>query len=212
MTILVLSPHPDDEVLGLGGTLAAAAEAKERTIVVIFSNGVGSHPLHKEKLIIKTRKEEALEASRILGVSRTEFLLLQDLDLRREIVEKDVLEKLWTIIKEEKPTKIFMPALDDMHSDHRAVAQSMLQLYAQYDMKTRIYTFTIWNPLSFLKRSEPRLVVDVSTQQHKKLEAIRAYKSQWVSLYQLVPIIWIKTFAAGLRYGYRWAEVFIQVR
>ena len=45
-----------------------------------------------------------------------------------------------------------------------------------------------------------------------KLEAIKAYRSQWVSMYQLVPIITVKSFLAGLRYGHRWSEVFYQIR
>ena len=84
MTVLVLAPHPDDEVLGVGGTLARYAAQGERTIVVIFSNGTASHPLHKENYIKRTRKEEALSAAKELNVSETIFLMLEDAKLSRK--------------------------------------------------------------------------------------------------------------------------------
>jgi N-acetylglucosamine malate deacetylase 1 len=212
MTILVLAPHPDDEVLGVGGTLARYAAEGQRVVVVIFSSGEASHPLHKEHLVIRKRKEEAIAATKALGVTETIFFMLEDGNLREEIVEKDVIAKLYAIIEKEKPTKIFMPSLDDIHGDHRAVSDMMLQLYLQHSLMCSIYTYAVWNPLAILKRAQPRLVIDISPYQHQKLEAIREYKSQWVSLYQLVPVVLLKTFFSGIRYGHRWTEVFIQVR
>jgi LmbE family N-acetylglucosaminyl deacetylase len=183
-----------------------------RVVVVVFAGGHMSHPLHKQHAVVRTRKDEATEVHKVLGVAESVFLMLQDASLRQEIVEKEIMSKLHDLIKKEKPTKIFMPALEDLPPDHRAVSRTMLQLYSQYKLECALYSYTIWNPLAILKRSQPRLVVDISEQQHKKFEAYRLYKSQWVSLYQLVPIVTIKSFLAGMRYGCRWAEVFIQVR
>jgi LmbE family N-acetylglucosaminyl deacetylase len=156
--------------------------------------------------------EEAQAAGKALGVADIVFYLLKDGALREEILEKEITQKLYTLIKKEKPTKIFMPAIDDIHNDHRAVARTMLQIHSQHALRTPIYTYTIWNPLAILKRKQPRLVIDVANQHAKKIEAIRCYKSQWVSMYQLVPIVLLKTFIAGTRRGVRWAEVFIRVR
>ena len=212
MSILVLAPHPDDEVLGCGGTIAKYAKAGEKVIVAVFSSGAGSHPLHKEHVIIKTRKEEAEEVHRTLGVKETIFFMLDDFNFKQELVDKEIILKLYDIVKKEKPTKIFMPALDDTHAHHRAVGRIALQMHSQYSLRCSLYTYSIWNPLSLLKRSQPRLVVDVSAEQQQKTQAYRLYKSQWVSLYQLVPIVTLKSFFAGLRYGCRWAEVFIQLK
>jgi N-acetylglucosamine malate deacetylase 1 len=212
MTVLVLAPHPDDEVLGVGGTLAAYASKGIRTVVVIFSTGAGSHPLHKENVITRRRKEETLAAHKQLNVSETIFLMYDEFNFREELIEKEGIAKLHEIIKKEKPTKIFMPAIDDLHAHHRAVSHLMLQLYSQYELECGLFTYSIWNPVAFLKRSQPRLVVDVSQQHHTKLVALREYRTQWLSLYQTVPVLIVKSFVSGLRYGYRWVEVFIQVK
>jgi N-acetylglucosamine malate deacetylase 1 len=212
MTILVLAPHPDDEALGVGGTLAKAAANGERTIVIIFSTGAASHPLHKEKVITKTRKDETLASHKALDVSESIFLMVDEFNFKEEIIEKGILLQVADIIKKEKPTKIFMPALDDLHSHHRVVSHMMLQLYSQYGLTCGLYTYSVWNPFSLLKRSQPRLVVDITGYQQHKINAIREYRSQWLSMYQLVPVVLIKTFFSGLRYGHRWVEVFIQVK
>ena len=212
MTVVVFAPHPDDEVLGTGGMLAKAAADGERTIVIVFSTGTGSHPLHKEHVIIKKRKVETAEAHAIINVSESIFLDLEDGVLKEQIIDKEIIPHLYEIVKKEKNLRIFMPAIDDMHKDHRAVAHAVIQMHVQYAMKCPVYTYTIWNPLAIFRREKPRLVVDISATHVKKVEAYKAYKSQWVSMYQLVPIVTIRSFFAGMRYGYRWAEVYLQVR
>jgi len=219
MTVIVFAPHPDDEVLGTGGMLAKAAAAGERTVVIVFAAGIGSHPLHKEHLITRRRDSETREAHEILGVAETIQLKLRDSlqyfgegALKEEIVNQEIIPKLYDLIKKEKNPRLFIPAIDDMHADHKAVAHAVIQMHVQYAMDCPVYTYTIWNPLAIFRRSKPRLVVDISDVHAKKVEAYKAYKSQWVSMYQLVPIVTIRSFFAGIRYGCRWAEVFIQVR
>jgi len=212
MTVIVFAPHPDDEVLGVGGTLARYAENGERTVVVIFSTGRASHPLHKERIIVQTRKDETLAAHKELGVSETIFLDLDEVTLQEDIIEKEIILKLHDLIKRERPRQLFTPAIDDLHPDHRTVTRAILQLHSQYSLTCPLYSYIVWNPLPLLKRGEPRLVVDISGTNRRKLAAIRSYKSQWLSMYQLVPVVLFKTFIAGLRYGHRWAEVFSQIR
>lgn len=212
MTVIVFAPHPDDEVLGTGGLLAKAHAEGERTIVIVFSTGTGSHPLHKKNLIIRRRKAETAEAHAIIGVSESVFLDLEDGVLKEHIIEQEIIPKLYDIVKKEKNVRLFMPAIDDMHTDHRAVAHAVIQMHVQYAMKCPVYTYTIWNPLAIFRRSKPRLVVDISESHAKKVEAYKAYKSQWISMYQLVPIVTVRSFFSGMRYGCRWAEVYLQVR
>jgi LmbE family N-acetylglucosaminyl deacetylase len=219
MTIIVFAPHPDDEVLGTGGLLARAAAAGERTVVVIFSAGIGSHPLHKEHLITRRRDQETKEAHKVLGVSECVQLKLRDSYryfgdglLKQEIIDHEIIPRLHDIVKNEKHPRLFIPAIDDIHSDHKAVAHAAIQMHVQYALSCPVYTYTIWNPLAIFRRSKPRLVVDISDVQAKKAEAYKAYRSQWLSMYQIVPLVTIRTFLAGMRYGYRWAEVYLQVK
>ncbi len=212
MTVLVLAPHPDDEALGPGGTIARLSSQGERVVVVIFSMGEGSHPWQRQEAIIETRRKEALEASKILGTAETIFFALKDFSLGTEIVEKDVASQLYEVIEREKPRMIFTTAVDDWYPDHRAVANLVIAVHDKHKLQTPIWMYTVWNPLYTKYRNQPRLVVDITKQFRTKWRAIHAHQSQKISTYQLIPTVMLRSFIHGLRHGYQMAEVFLKAR
>jgi len=68
--VLVIAPHPDDEVLGCGGTIKRLTDSGVRVTVLVASRG--KKTLYSEEKIINVRKQ-ALNAHRVLGVSETFF-------------------------------------------------------------------------------------------------------------------------------------------
>lgn len=212
MTILVCAPHPDDEMIGMGGTIAKYAKAGERVVVVIFTLGEGSHPWQKKGAINETRKKEALQAGKIAGTARTIFLALRDLNIKTEVVEKNTHEDFAAILKKEKPSKVFMPALDDVHADHRSVARFVLSVCEKEMEEVPVWMYTVWNPLHITNRDRPKMVVDISKTIKTKWRAIQAYKSQKVSTFQLIPTVLLRGFFHGLKHGHQVAEVFLKAR
>ena len=210
MTILVLAPHPDDEVIGMGGTIAKYAAAGERVVAVVFTLGERSHPWQRQEAIQTRREREALKAGRIVGISETIFLRLKDLEISTQVVEHDTAAQFQELLDEEQPRAIFTTAPDDIHADHRAVARFILSVAQQAKYDKPIWTYTVWNPVHLINRNQPTLVVDISETFSKKWEAIQAYESQKVSTYQLIPTVLIRGFLHGLRYGHKMAEVFIK--
>ncbi len=210
MTILVLAPHPDDESIGMGGTIATLAEQGERVVVVVFSGGEATHVWQKQEAIRTTRQRECLKASKILGVADVVFFELADMSLANEIVERDVESQLKEIIELEKPEMVFTCAIDDVYPDHRAVARLSFAVKDKYFPDLPVWMYTVWNPLHITHREQPRMVVDVTKTFPLKWRAIQAYQSQKLSTFQLIPTVILRGFIHGLRHRVNMAEVFVK--
>ena len=210
MTILVCAPHPDDEVIGMGGTIAKYAQAGERVVAVIFTLGEKGNPWQKKAAIQTRREREALKASKIIGIQETIFLRLNDLEIRTEVVKKNTNKTFQELLDKEQPRAVFTTAPDDVHADHRATARFVLDATKQAKYQGPVWTYTVWNPIHLVNRKQPTLVVDITETFSKKWEAIHAYESQKISTYQLIPTVLVRGLLHGLRYGHTLAEVFVK--
>ena len=90
MTILILAAHPDDEILGVGGTAAKYAKDKEKIITAVFSLGELTPMWIKPEIIKATRKKESEKAQKIIGISKAYFLDLKDGRIGKETKKKKV--------------------------------------------------------------------------------------------------------------------------
>lgn len=210
MTTIVCAPHPDDEMIGMGGTIAKLAKAGERVVVVIFTLGEGSHPWQRIEAIQETRRKEALEASQVAGVSETVFLELEDLNIAKQVVETDAQRHMIALLEKEKPDQVFMPALDDVHSDHRSTARFVLDTLEVMKLDVPVWMYTVWNPLFVINRDQPRRIVNITKTFPKKWKAINRYKSQKVSTFQLIPTVLLRGLLHGIKHGVPMAEVFLK--
>lgn len=206
--ILVIVAHADDEVLGAGGTIAKYTESGETVIVVIFSFGEGSKPFYKNELIKKIRIKESEKVGTFLGVERTIILGIPDLKINSK--DKGLIERVNHIILKYKPSKIFTHSSSDPHKDHRAVYTVVLE--ATRDLTYTVYTFGVWNPIYIRDTNVPRLYVDVSQTFEKKLKALKLFESQKLSIYQLLPNVFLKAKLGGWANHCRYAEVFYKLK
>jgi len=209
MTTLVFVAHPDDEVLGCGGTIAKLSKEGEKVIVVIFSHGEGSDPLIDPAILTEKRIKESKRAASVLGVRDIIFLGLSDLKFKKEIKELSTTKKVLDILRKYRPKTIFTHTADDPHPAHRAIANLIRSLTEELKLKTNIYTFMISSPFRLLNRESPRLYIDVSKTHRLKEKALSMFKSQrkWVSIYY-APLIWLRDWFAGFKAGCKFAEVF----
>lgn len=124
--VLVIAPHPDDEALGCGG-LIAMLRGDGRTVSVVFvTDGGASHPGSRDWprwRLAARRREEALDALRLLGVAPryTHFLGLKDADMppRGSASYRDAVDGLARLISDHAPDLALMPWRRDPHCDHR---------------------------------------------------------------------------------------------
>ena len=114
--ILVISPHPDDEVLGAGGILLKAKKNGFKTKVLTISTNFPS-PILKKRLDLSLK--EAHQAHKILKVDKSVFLNIPTLTLSKQNVP-DLTSKIYNEISNFSPDIVIIP-FPDRHQDHKIV-------------------------------------------------------------------------------------------
>ncbi len=209
--ILVFCAHPDDEIFGVGGTIAKYAKEGKETVTVICSDGESSHPWLKEEYKIRMRREESTKAGNIVKAKETIFLGLRDGKLNKDMNTRGNLLRIKEIIKKEKPKKIFTHSIDDPHPDHRGVFRAVKKALSKPQYRGALYSFEIWNIANLKKRHLPKMYVDISKTMPLKIKALKMFRSQIGSLIPLLPAVYVKSFFAGLHAHCKYAEVFYKV-
>jgi N-acetylglucosamine malate deacetylase 1 len=215
--ILVVAPHPDDEVLGCGGVIAKYANLGLKVYVLIVTRGTPK--LYSSDKIDNIRRE-AQSAHRILGVAETVFLDFPapELDI---ISLAEISREISEVIKRYNITDLYIPHRGDIHGDHRVVFNACLvaaRPVGIYSIKS-IFAYetlseTEWAPPFGDDAFIPTKFVDVSATFSKKLEAMNCFKSQ---LRQFPNPRSIETLTAlskfrGSTVGFLNAEAFMIIR
>ncbi|MGM5483698.1 MAG: PIG-L deacetylase family protein [Nanobdellota archaeon] len=215
--VLIFCAHPDDEVIGPGGTIAEYTRKGIEVKVIIFSGGEMSNAFYKKNKLLNIRKKESEKAAKILGISKITYLGLTDMKLSSQVQEKKVKARIKKIIKTNDPSKTFTHAIDDMlYKDHKAVHDCVLDIMKEINSERKesenlpLYTFNIWT-LNIRKRDSPKLVVNITKSFPKKIKALNQFKSQGLALLQLKPVVYIKALLNGWKNECRFAEEFYKV-
>ncbi len=182
---LVLAPHPDDESIGCGGTLAKQTDAGARVKVVFLTDGAegdrslralaeGDRKAGLRQELVARRRREAGEALSVLAVADFEFLAARDGGL--DAGDRALVEALAGIVDRFQPDLVLLPFVADRHPDHRAATPCLL---AAVDLlgERRLEElpcagYEVWSP------AQPNALVDISAQVERKRKAIGAYASQ----------------------------------
>ena len=205
MKVLFFVAHPDDEVLGCGGTIALYNSKGYDTKVVIFTNGENSNLIKNSKELSKLRQKESIKALNILGTDDVEFLSLPDNTLKKELTNEKLIEKLKLKIKTYNPEIVFTHSDDDYHPAHRNIGKLIKKII---NKKIRIYTFYIGIPFKATKKNNPKLIIDISKFKNLKKTALKEYKSQKFNFNYFRNLSELKDFVYGLYNNKRNVEVF----
>jgi bacillithiol biosynthesis deacetylase BshB1 len=207
-SFLIIGPHPDDQELGMGGTIARLVEQGHRVHLIDMTSGEPT-PLGSPEI----RQRESAAAAKILGVERTQLGLVN----RQVVHDIPSRHKLAAAIRVHRPDALFLPYPVDAHPDHVAVTR--IGEDARFDAKLTktdipgepwhpkriIYYFCTHLRISF----QPTFCLDITAQIDKKMSAIMTYESQFVLNRSPVPEM-VKTIAGyfGSRIGVPYAEPF----
>lgn len=177
MKVIVFAPHNDDEVLGVGGTIAKHAENGDD--VYICEVTVGKNQERANQI-----KQEALQAHKILGVKDTFFLDFPVVGLSN-LPAIELNKEIHKIVQDIKPDIAYLPHKGDMHKDHAVVAESAMVALRPVDSPQvkAIYVYetlseTEWNIPSVDNAFIPNVFVDITNTIEKKIEAMNCYQSQ----------------------------------
>ena len=168
--VLALIPHPDDETIGCGGSLALHAEAKDPVKIVIMTDGSqgGDDTCDRDGLIAQ-RKSEARLACGCLGVDDIEFWGYAD---RRLAGAPGALRRLIKLLEQYRPSLIYAPSPLEFHPDHRACC---------YLLNDALRSFVPDCHIAFYEINQPMRVnrlVDIDPVLDKKKRALAVYDSQ----------------------------------
>lgn len=181
MNVLVIAPHPDDEILGCGGTIAKrVAEGHDVYICVVTK---GCEPLFHEELVEQGRSE-CRAADKYLGVKETIFLDFPAAMLE-EVPRYKLNDGILSVVQRVKPDEVYIPHRGDMQIDHKMVVDAaMVALRPKYEHRVRrIYAYetlseTGWDIPNTVNEFIPNVYEDISATLDKKIEAMRMFKSQ----------------------------------
>jgi len=168
--VLVLSPHPDDDILGCGGTLAKHKKAGHTITSVTLTDGsLGDPSFPDSNTLIREREAESERAAQIIGISRCEFLREKDQKLE---CNESIVKKVANLLDKIKPDLLYLPFFLDNHPDHAATHKIFYRVAQKNTVQTNCCLYETWAPLY------PNILVDVSTEMALKVRAIEEYKTQ----------------------------------
>ncbi len=187
MKTLVIAAHPDDEVLGCGGTIKRLTSELKKVYVAILGEGITSRQSQREQTdmsVLKTLRDCSKRVSALLGV---EELFLYDLpDNRFDTVPLlDVVKIIEALIDKVKPSTIFTHHGGDLNIDHSIIHRATLtatrpiighsvqQVYA-YEVPSS----TEWAFGQLAAGFEANVFIDISMTLEKKIEALQIYESE----------------------------------
>jgi N-acetylglucosamine malate deacetylase 1 len=181
--ILVLSPHPDDDVIGMGGTIAKKIDEGFKVHIIYVTNGKGSARIGdfanlSDADFISTREKEAqLALQKLCPVPKKlsfQFLRLNSSDLSgNPSLFKTELKQIFS---KEDYKEIYIPALNDRHKTHIACSSLLLEVTTELNTNRQIFGYETWSAIAF--DSPSVLVIDISNYIENKRSAIQAHQSQ----------------------------------
>lgn len=214
--ILVVCAHPDDESLGLGGTLAVHSKQKDNVYILIFATGQFSRD--ETKSGIEKRKKQGEKACKILGIKNVQFLNFEDQKLDT-IPLTDIIGKIESAIKKIKPNRVYTHFWGDMNQDHRKIYEAtLIATRPKKDSKISeviCYETPSSTDNTFGSRSfNPNYFVDIKNVLKKKKQAVSQYKNEIPEYPHPRSIESIENRAKfwGSKVNLDYAEAFVKIR
>jgi bacillithiol biosynthesis deacetylase BshB1 len=175
LDILALGAHPDDVEVHVGGLLALASDRGMKAAILDLTSGdLGTRGT------AETRRAEAQEAARILGVPR----LVLDFPDGRFTEEEAYRIRLMVELRRLRPRVLILPAPDDRHPDHRRAHRLAREAAYYAGLKNYPCEGTTWRPEAVAwvggeNPDPPDLLVDVSAVWERRMAAFDAFGSQF---------------------------------
>ena len=222
--IVVLAPHPDDETLGCGGTIAKKISEGFEVFIILVTDGrhayskalgIELNPTPEE--LSQIRRQEFINATSTLGVPETNLRFLDFEDGTVQKNEKEVETRIAGIMKELQPAEMYFPFKQDSHPDHQALNRIALHGLRELGLDCGAYEYSIMHKYARVGPVAERMAslwkrnmikVNISGFLDIKKKAISQYKSE-------IPVVCGKKNSAlrrEIEYFIRKDEVFYVAR
>ncbi len=173
--VLCFAPHPDDEILGPGGTLARHAQQGDLVHVVVATDGIAGDPDgHFDSTTYpERRREESRAAARELGLQAPVFWGLPD---SCEVMETDKVRLVGLVVdvlRDVDPTTVYLPWRGDNNPDHLTLHEVVVRGLRELKFVGEAWGYEVWAP-----NPAPDLVVDITELQPLKRRALACFETQ----------------------------------
>jgi len=184
--LLIIAPHPDDDVLGCGGVMALNQKSGGQSIILYMSERKND-----------VRRHEAEKAAKILG-AETRFW-----DIGASEVDGRVPQLIDELISRFDPEIIFVPGLTDPNPDHYNISRMVNDILKKADYKGEIWQYCVWQPV-YANR-----LVKIDSVIETKKESILAHDSQLKDRQYLEAILGLNTYRAKMFNAGDYCEAFL---
>ena len=186
--VLVVAAHPDDEVLGCGGTIARHVDAGDQVQVLIVAEGATSRLQHRDRVqageALSALAQAAQKAGTILGAPGVELLDLPDNRLD-SLDRLDLIKCIEQRIARHQPQVVYVHHAGDVNVDHRRLHEAVVTACrptpghpVQRLLSFEVASSSEWQPPGSAPAFQPNWFVDISDQWRRKREALMAYASE----------------------------------
>ena len=215
--VLVVAPHPDDEVLGVGGTISRLADGGAEVHVAIVTSPDECEVDGELVAAIVRESERAHEALSVFRTYRLGFPAAR-LD---QVPHRKINERLVELVERIEPDAVFLPFLGDIHADHQEVFVSAMVAcrpnrtrYPRALFAYETVSETNWNAPFVTPGFLPNVYVNISEHLDAKLRAMQEYQSQLRPFPNERSLEVLRALATvrGGAVGVRAAEAFVLLR
>lgn len=211
--VLVIAPHPDDEIIGCGGTILKHVDLGDKVFVFFVTNGEVS-----EKANIYERKcqERYAEVKRIYALTPIEILLWPEIPARE--IESNYLtirNRLEKVFRKLKPNIVYLPHEKETDFDHELVHSIAKEAYFMShinkentfnNVKAELLGYEVWTPINKIYK-----IINIDFYIKKKKELINMYKSQVQNIAYADGISGLNVYRGEFFGNCKYAEVFSHI-
>jgi LmbE family N-acetylglucosaminyl deacetylase len=183
-SILVIGAHPDDDIIGCGGSIEQHTKRNDNVHVAYLTSGESGNREYPPEILGPMREQEARKSGALLGVQATAFSFLHYPDRMLSEAKDAASQNIVDIIRDTQPNRIYLPHASDGHPDHEAVFAATQQAFHEiddtdFDADTcEVLGYEIWEPIK-----APNHFIALSARGlAKKIQAMRVHKTQMLKM------------------------------
>lgn len=183
-TLIIFAPHPDDETLGCGGTLAKRIDEGFTPIVVMVTDGRGLFTHYgiaddpAPQQVADARWDESVKALAILGCPESALVALEipngELDAQRD----RALAAMVALLEQHQPAEVYVTNVHEAHVEHRITNELVKAACAQVGYAGPCYQYIVNldHRTSLDQITDPRVTIDVSAYRERKRQAVNCFR------------------------------------